>query len=145
MFLGNHEGVLQAWVSRKLFQSYVAHSGFCSCVWGGGIQGRIPVPAGFRRNPAATSLIFCLFYGPGPYFRCGPESFPVLFDRNPAYVHRSWYPPYQRSKKQNFNQNHENPNASPLAPRRNWAPTVPWWRLHLLQRDNNNKMLKSAH
>ena len=42
-----------------------------------GIQGRIPVPAGFRQNPAATSLMFRLFYGPEPYLRSGPESVPV--------------------------------------------------------------------
>ncbi len=55
----------------------VAHSGFRSVFWGAGIQGRIPVPAGIRRNPAATSLMFRLFYGPEPYFRSGLESVPV--------------------------------------------------------------------
>ncbi len=47
---------------------------FSLVFWGAGIQGRIPVPAGFRQNPAATSLMFRLFYGPEPYFRSGPES-----------------------------------------------------------------------
>jgi len=50
---------------------------FVPVCWGAGIQSRIPVPAGFRRNPAATSLMFHLFSGPELYFRSGPESVPV--------------------------------------------------------------------
>ena len=34
---------------------------FVPVCWGAGIQGRIPVPAGFRRNPAAASLMLRLF------------------------------------------------------------------------------------
>ncbi len=52
---------------------------FSLVFWGAGIQGRIPVPAGFRwnlfrQNPATTSLMLRLFYGLEPYFRCKPES-----------------------------------------------------------------------
>jgi hypothetical protein len=46
---------------------------FIPVCWGAGIQDRIPVPAGIRRNPAATSLMFRLFYGPEHYFRSGPD------------------------------------------------------------------------
>ena len=50
---------------------------FVPVCWDAGIQDRIPVPAGIRWNPAATSLMFCLFYGLELYFRSGPESVPV--------------------------------------------------------------------
>ena len=47
---------------------------FVPFFWGPESKGRIPVPAGFRWNPAATSLMIRLFYGPEPFFRSGPES-----------------------------------------------------------------------
>ena len=46
-------------------------------------------------------------------------------------------------KKQNFNQNQ--PESQCFPPCQNWAPTVPWLRLHFLRRDINNEMLASAH
>ena len=50
----------------------MAHFGFRSGFW----------DAGFRQNPAATSLVFRLFYGPEPYFHSGPESIPVGQDES---------------------------------------------------------------
>ena len=37
-------------------------------------------------NPATTSLMFCLFYGPEPYFRVFTGKCSVLSDRNPAHT-----------------------------------------------------------
>ncbi len=55
---------------------------FVPVCWGAGIQDRIPVPAGIWRNPAATSLMFRLFYGPEPYFHSGPDVFYTCFTYN---------------------------------------------------------------
>ena len=52
---------------------------FVPICWGAGIQDRIPVQAGMRRNLAATSMMFRLFYGPEPYFRSGPDKFYTCF------------------------------------------------------------------
>ena len=41
---------------------------FVPVCWGARIQDRIPVPAGIWRNPATTTQMFCLFYGPEPNF-----------------------------------------------------------------------------
>ena len=40
---------------------------------------------------------------------------------------------YQLKKKQNFNQNQPESTRIPrFPPRQNWAPSIPWWRLHFL-------------
>ncbi len=49
---------------------------FVPVCWG---ADRIPVPAGIRRNLAATSLMLRLFYGPEPYFRNGPDVYYTCF------------------------------------------------------------------